>query len=996
MKKILLFCFLLSAPSLFAEEGLKVYAYGSGEVLQQIFNLVAVICGGKFSGYDTAIWIAVTIGLLYAVIMAMNKMDFSPIWKQWLLPVFLTFSILTVSSERVIICDYLIKTDAKQKVYTVDNVPILLAYTAHFFSSLSYGMSSMLESAAHLTSDPLYNWTGNIYAGKSLFNTRNIKIIDAVTEENFRTFCSECVFRDLGLGLYTKEEIRKAPDLLAFLESRTSSIRGMPYRQPDHSISSSDTFTEGEKNLPAGSRGMLTCRRAISLIRKHLSGQLANTKELLEGSIGDTASYLIDKSAKAPIEKLAQQQMAIDTLKNYTGGRYDDLAAKRAEQQQIASQKILGAMGATILVSLRNYLEAFLYGVFPLVVLVSLFSLGFRVLLGWVQIIAWISFWPPCFVIANFFLDVIWTSKKGSWGLAANEYSLSMSEGLFTLYEHMEGIACAMFVSIPFISWALLYLSKGGASSLVHWASSFTSATQGSASLAASEEVTGNYSYKNVGLSSQNIGNATRNQKNLAPLFMGGTVTTQDAYGRTTTDDTGEMVSIDARKSNLLTDIAQTDSFTNSVQSHLKEAESLTASESAAVSQNIAHTVNAAEGLNKHLSHSSNESTGWDTSHLSSLQKQAQKVYNQAEEYGKTYSMDTKQAYDEALKAGAGIGLGIKASVDGSLLNQFSQGSGEQKSERFSDAVSLYQSMQNLSQSVHREGGNLSEEEGARKYQDFASSFNKVASSSEQLQSAYTTQKSLESLASGIESQDLRVSENLNNAFISHLEETVGDKELIHRTLAQPAMRQRAIDGFIRSLKPDISFPSSRLEGSLQEEYRANKEGFTTPSSWEEKIDAAQKEATSLKETLTSEVPDQEGLGARNLAKLESLRQESLPSLQLPNCEDEKERAKFEEKFQPLADKDKGKEWKPLFKEAKDRFNDSNERNFFIKIPKNTTVWKTVETVGKLFQVPEPKTDKEGNKIPAPPHDPKITAWSELKDKDKIAVIDTRINDYLP
>ena len=82
MRKLLWGLSLLTTTSLSASEGLKVYTYGGGEILQKIFNLVSIICGAKIADYDVAVWIAVNIGLLVAVVMAMTKMNLSPIWKQ--------------------------------------------------------------------------------------------------------------------------------------------------------------------------------------------------------------------------------------------------------------------------------------------------------------------------------------------------------------------------------------------------------------------------------------------------------------------------------------------------------------------------------------------------------------------------------------------------------------------------------------------------------------------------------------------------------------------------------------------------------------------------------------------------------------------------------------------------------------------------------------------------------------------------------------------------
>ena len=1002
MKKLFLGFSLLMAAPLSASEGLKIYTYGGGEILQKVFNLVSIICSAKIEGYDTAVWIAVNIGLLVAVIMAMTKMNFSPVWKQWLIPVFLTVSLFTLNTEKVIIHDDLVRNDSKQKDYKVDNVPLLLAYTAHFFSSLSHGMTEMLEDGAHMIDDGVYNWTGHIYAGKSLFNTRKIRIIDEVTEENFRNFCSECVFRDLGLGLYTKEELGKAPNLLEFLEKNTSKIRGVQYRQPNHTIGSIDGKTEPTP----GSTGMLSCQHAISRIHKHLGDQLANSKELLIGSIGNEYQHLIDKSEKAPIQNLIEQQIAIDTLKDYTVGRYDTLAAKRAEQLQIASQKILGAMGANILLASRNYFEALLYGVFPLVIIVSLISLGFRVLLGWIQIIAWVSFWPPCFVIANFILDCIWEAKKNSLGFSGKSYSLTMSDGLFDLYNHMEGIACGIFLTIPLLSWGLLYLSKGGASALVHWASSFTGAAQGSASIAAGEETTGNYSYKNVGLSSKSFGNSSENQRNLSPLLMGGTTVTQDALGKVTTSLEGEGLSIDERKSSLLSDISSSEAFSNSVQSHLREAESVTQGESISLSKNIAHTANTAQGLSKHMSNASSLSEGWDTSELSNMQRQAQEIYTKAEEYGKTHSMDTAQVFDEALKVGAGWGIGLKAGIDGSLSNRFSESEGDQKSERLSDAVSIYESMQHLAQTVHREGGNFSSQEGFRDYQDFADSFSQTESSATQLNSAYSKQKSLETLESGIQSKDLRISQNLNNAFMGHLEKNLGDKELIQQTLAQPEMRQREIDQFIRSATPQTIIKPS----SLKQEYIAESRGFESGhSSWQSEIDIARSQKSSWQEKITPHLPSNPQGNFResqSLEKLEAVKSESFGGFNPQGPSQKEKKSELLERFERIESRsvaippqDLDEKSNPIggeFIDQRDHFDKQAEPNFLVKSFKHSTLLKTAEKAGEFLGFPKEQLDENGNTIPSKPYDPGLPGWDSLTDEQKTAVMDSRASDYFP
>lgn len=991
---------------------LKIYAYGSGDILAQVFNGVASIFRDSTGEYNIVIGIAVHLGLLYAIILAMNKMGLTPLWKDWLIPTFLTLSLFTVTSEKVIIYDHLIRTDNKPKTITVDHVPLLLAYSAHFFSSLSYGLTSLLEKHAHATDDEIYNWTGHIYAGQSLYNTRKMRLIDGITEENFREFCRECVFRDLGLGLYTRSELEKAPDLLAFLEKRTSKIRGVNYRQPINIFNYKESQDIGESQLPLlpgtregvskarpGSMSLISCTEAISNIRRQLKGELANSKSILFGAIGSGYQHLIHQSENAPIQELIQQQIAIDTLKEYAVGHQETLASKIAEQTQISYGKAL-SWTASWIVDLRSYVEALCYLVFPLIVIISLCFLGYKVFLGWGQILCWINFWPPCYVCANFLLQNKWKKAMIANGFAGEAYNLFMSEGLFQHYSRMESIACGIFISIPCISWGLLFLSKGGASALMNWASSFTQSAKGIASSTASNEVTGNYSYQNVGLSSRSLGNTTTFQQNTSPLFMGGSIATQDNQGKITTSLSGENMTLDERKSNLLTDISNSEAFTNSIQSHLREAESITQGESMNVSKSIAHTANAAQGLSKHFSASSSQSEGWEDLKLSSMQRQAQEVYTKAEEYGKTHSMDTAHVFDEALKMGAGWGIGLKAGIDGSLSNRFSESEGEQKSERLSDALSIYEGLQNLAQTVHREGGSFAQEEGFRDYRDFADSFNQTENSARQLSAAYSTQQTLENLESGIKSKDLRVSHNLNNAFMAHLEESFGDKDRIQQVLIQPELRQREVDRFIQNLTPKTSLEAVDLQTLYCQEASAV-EGSQAPL-WQNAIVTAREAKVSWQEGMHKDSPTVFE-GTQNLKRLNAVRQDGFGGFNSPDLSQASDKPALIEHFEKLEQRadsiaPKGYDARDSqssggFNQSKDQFEKTSAPNFLLKASQHSVLCTAVKKAGQLLGFPEAQN---GNAISTTPYDAGLPGWDALTDEQKLAVMDSRTSDYFP
>ena len=237
-------------------------------------------------------------------------------------------------------------------------------------------------------------------------------------KKKFRTFCRECVFYDIGLNRYTKQELLEAPDLLEFL-----------------------TKTAKNRNIAIDGE-LVPCEKAFT-----------DMKPVIEKLDMDT----IDFGMLLGQENTAKQKFAVDLL----------------EQELFSgpSQKTSwGAIGATAILWMRSFLEALLYLAFPLIVLFSLLSFGIRVLLQWARMVLWIATWPIFFVAVDLFLDALWVARKKSlFAASAVDYTLATSHKLSILYTSMEMAACLALAAIPFISWLLI---KGGISQLVSFSAS--------------------------------------------------------------------------------------------------------------------------------------------------------------------------------------------------------------------------------------------------------------------------------------------------------------------------------------------------------------------------------------------------------------------------------------------------------------------------------------------------------------------------------------------
>lgn len=260
---------------------MDVYTYGGIDLIAQVFNGVAALFKTKdFS--ENLFNLALAIGFAIALWKTISAFSFSPLIKLYLVPVFLMFALFSVGGKTVTIHDQI--TNEKR---TVDNVPLLLAATASGISTLSKGLTSLFETAMHGANDPVYNWTGRVYAGQTFLGATKPRVIDGTTMENFQRFCKNCVREDLGLGLYTLEELENHPSILEFLSERSSWLRSAGYRVTQEDLDMINTMKEqdpppydGKKPL-VGELRQVTCRSIAQILYQRTHGKIEAAKDFI-------------------------------------------------------------------------------------------------------------------------------------------------------------------------------------------------------------------------------------------------------------------------------------------------------------------------------------------------------------------------------------------------------------------------------------------------------------------------------------------------------------------------------------------------------------------------------------------------------------------------------------------------------------------------------------------------------------------------------------------
>ena len=747
---------------------MAIHTYGGGDLLQKVFNAIALVLYGNAKtglgkAFNGILRITLAIGGMSSIALAFFREKFDPLIRCFLLPAIGIVCLVLVPKTTVTIYDHLAsKTGSTQDgvLSQVDNVPFVLAKIAMLSSYMSYKLESLFTGSTHGVNDKMYNWTGNIYASNEIFKSKKCRIASPVLEGNFREFCRECVFRDIGIGLYSKDELAKEKNILQFLEKNTSNIRTVFYKDP----------LQGE-----GSQ-ILTCKDAMekmNLIFKNGNAE-KNAKEIVFGELGNQVHFLLDQQNKSQdIQNLIKQQIAIDVLKEELPGNLSSFSSRRAEILQKENQKTLGALGVSSIVAMRNFFEATIYMVFPIVAIISLLSFGVKPMIQWLHFVLWVNTWPVFYIVINFMLCSIWDFRKQAIDPSALKGNLSLtlstSEGLLDLYSSMESIAAVAMAFIPFLSWIIL---KGGVGQMVQMASSLMAPAQSAAATAASETTTGNYSYGNMSLDNVNGYNTGMFKQSYSGSLSQGSVMV-DSGTETATYVSGQnQMYLKQSDSYLREGVSRTEAFNHSLQNSLSHSENATFEASTSVSKGLTETGNKAVGLTEAISRHMQAGENFNTQESSSAYKAYQYVQGSSEDYATTHGIGKDAAIREMISGSLGGKFkGFGGDIQMSSQDGVSKSEGHQASDRSFDSKTFQDQVQIIKNLSKGEVASILGSEDVRYHDDFVQSYSNTESSMEQWRAAHSKQESLSNLASDAKSENLAIHQNLNQRFVDFLNE---------------------------------------------------------------------------------------------------------------------------------------------------------------------------------------------------------------------------------
>jgi len=525
----------------------ELFTYGGGDFLRMILTGVAQIFGN--ADYMVALKSAALIGFIGVLIYAAFQKG--PLDVKWIAGIIMIVMVMIVPKVNVTITDRVVIADSS----VVSNIPLGLGLTATAFSKLSDWMTRSFETVFSLPNQVQYSGNGLLFASHLVEASTRFEITTPRVAANFSEFWKSCVYYDLLLELYEWDDVVESNDLMTFLGGNTSQVRSFTYKPS------------------SGDRSIVICRTGLNnQLTTDLNTEITNSTNiqgvrLVSNAATQTAAVsrfassmpvayqYITGMAMTNARILAQNVLANSFkrgLSNFASevdatAAAQDFAMARAEQERRNTFAVMGKLAKRMLPILHTIFEAFIYAIFPIVMLMAMLPVAGKVLMGYVKTLFWINMWPPLYAVLHFAMTYFGQkSAKAAVVQAGSGFPTGLSvmthTGLGQVLADYAAIAGYLSLSIPMIAYMLV--SQSGAM-MAGLAGRMMQSYDAPVSRASDEATTGNQQLGNVKYETE-----TAFQANAAPTDNRGGVSVGDGLGNNVRVTNHGQVYTDAGSSN--------------------------------------------------------------------------------------------------------------------------------------------------------------------------------------------------------------------------------------------------------------------------------------------------------------------------------------------------------------------------------------------------------------------------------------------------------------
>lgn len=445
---------------------LEISTYWNVETLYYVFNGIAALMGGP--GFSGLLKMVFFFGLMIGIFSYAGKqLEMA----HWFIQALIFTSLLNLPIARVAIVD---KTDLEPP-RVVDNVPIALAVVGQTVN-LVFGWATNKYETVFGVPESMGLQKGDVAFGHRILKGVNQVIIrEPQLRADLMQFIKECTLYDVKDGVITPNQIIGETDTWNTVFDNTS-----PARFTTYNTLSPSPVTD-------------TCAAAAIVLKQRVNDGLAaatafygrqnfsraTSEEVASGlfvnAIGTSYDWILNSSSNASD---AMKQAMFNNIWREAGSELPALlndpariqelqtmaGAAQAARQADGSNSTLSLLAQETLPHMRNWLEAILYALFPMVVVIMVVVSAEgakKVIAGYFMSLAWVGLWPVMFAVINHLSLMHLRHKMAGLQLAAGVPFQLTDVFDATLGNEQAAIGYAI-VLVPFISGAVIKMAQGG------------------------------------------------------------------------------------------------------------------------------------------------------------------------------------------------------------------------------------------------------------------------------------------------------------------------------------------------------------------------------------------------------------------------------------------------------------------------------------------------------------------------------------------------------
>ena len=767
-----------------ASSALEIYTIGGGEILEFIFNGIAMFFTGDKPVASRVIQIAAIFGGFWVVISMVLKNNLF-IGPKWFLFYLVASELLFAKTATVAITD----TTDQLKPRLVSHVPMGLAYVASYSSRLGIELTKKFEQNFSVVDDIQYTKTGMVFGSKLVGDMLKLTISDARFQQNLYHYIDRCITNIATIGhKYDWPKLKSEPNVWKFVTetNKPSPLWKFIYKDKDDK---SQLFTceEGAPILTGEWQSayskfdqIYSKKNVVEAIKDGFSSENQATMSLsnqVKGVLASNFGYLSNmKDIAGDADALLRQALMLNSIVDSTNSKTMNYAATKALIQQKNHYQTVGYLAQDALPVIKVVLDGVVYGAFVIVLLFALLPGGWNVLVNYTQLIVWLQLWAPLYAILHGIMMKVAQFKTASLASAYGGYTMMNALGIVNYNSNIYATAGYLSMSVPYLAHIIL---KGGVQSFVHMSSHLGSGFQSAAASASAEVTSGNLSQGNVQYGNTSALTMSAFQQSASPHMNKGHFSRvrDDGSIHTTTLDgrdvfkAGAGFNISTFKthmelgSSMQQQINKSrgneESFMATQQKSLNKVETIALKNATTFGDAISKGVNKGEQYN--INTSSGESMS--IQNMLSLNKDIQK----------------RLANQESQGANAHIGVGVNTGINAGG-GYSTNATREQTSAQYNNLNDSEQSSKNLDYMYRvAKNTNFGEHQSveAKAARDFVASYDKMQSLSESISKSRQSIDRYNYAESKLETSGINSSENLDQEFFDYIKEQKGAHQAV-------------------------------------------------------------------------------------------------------------------------------------------------------------------------------------------------------------------------